>query len=155
MLQTEDFGVRNSSGSIPLLARHTYLNWLFPSPIILPTRGSRKLSLSAPQLLSVVLVLVGLVIQFFRPSPNLSFLPLRQSSEVESVKSRTLHTCPKSLPFLESFPISRLHKMTLLEEAKRVAAEFDYPAKEVNKGVKEFIRQMGWFSGAYTSGTGA
>jgi hexokinase len=32
--------------------------------------------------------------------------------------------------------------MALLEEAKRVAAEFEYPPEEVNKGVKEFIRQM-------------
>ena len=33
--------------------------------------------------------------------------------------------------------------MSLLEEAGRVAAEFDYTAEDVNKGVKEFIRQMG------------
>jgi hypothetical protein len=33
--------------------------------------------------------------------------------------------------------------MSLLKEAHRVAAEFDYPAKEVNRGVKEFIREMG------------
>lgn len=33
--------------------------------------------------------------------------------------------------------------MSLLDEARRVAAEFEYPAEEVNKGVKEFIRQMG------------
>jgi len=33
--------------------------------------------------------------------------------------------------------------MSLIEEAKNVAAEFKYPGAEVNKGVKEFIRQMG------------
>lgn len=33
--------------------------------------------------------------------------------------------------------------MSLLEEARRVAAEFDYTKQDVNKGVKEFIRQMG------------
>lgn len=33
--------------------------------------------------------------------------------------------------------------MGLLEEAQRVAAEFEYSAEDVNKGVKEFIRQMG------------
>ncbi|TKA40486.1 Glucokinase, partial [Cryomyces minteri] len=32
--------------------------------------------------------------------------------------------------------------MTLVDEAKRVAAEFDYPTEDVQKGVKEFIRQM-------------
>jgi len=33
--------------------------------------------------------------------------------------------------------------MSLIEEAKKVAAEFEYPGAEVNKGVREFIRQMG------------
>lgn len=33
--------------------------------------------------------------------------------------------------------------MALLEEVRRVAKEFEYPPEEVNKGVKEFIRQMG------------
>lgn len=32
--------------------------------------------------------------------------------------------------------------MALAEETKRIAAEFDYPADEVRKGVKEFIKQM-------------
>lgn len=39
--------------------------------------------------------------------------------------------------------------MSLLDEVRRVAKEFEYPPEEVNKGVKEFIRQMGllqWFS---------
>ena len=45
--------------------------------------------------------------------------------------------------FSASFPVTREHKMSLLKEAQRVAAEFDYPAKELNKGVKEFMREMG------------
>ena len=32
--------------------------------------------------------------------------------------------------------------MSLIEEAKKVAAEFEFPAPDVNKAVKEFIRQM-------------
>lgn len=32
--------------------------------------------------------------------------------------------------------------MGLAEEAKRIAAEFEYTSQDVNKGVKEFIRQM-------------
>ena len=40
--------------------------------------------------------------------------------------------------------------MSLLEEAKRVAAEFDYSAEDVVKGVEEFRRQMGmWLLGLY------
>jgi len=45
--------------------------------------------------------------------------------------------------FFESFLVTREHKMSLLKEAQRVAAEFDYPAKELNRGVKEFMREMG------------
>ena len=33
--------------------------------------------------------------------------------------------------------------MTLLDEAKKVAAEFEYTAEDVNRGVKAFISQMG------------
>ena len=34
-------------------------------------------------------------------------------------------------------------KMSLAEHARRVAAEFDYPAEHAIKGVREFIREMG------------
>jgi hypothetical protein len=33
--------------------------------------------------------------------------------------------------------------MSVVEAARKVAAEFEYPPEEVRKGVKEFIRQMG------------
>ena len=36
--------------------------------------------------------------------------------------------------------------MSLMEEVRRVAAEFEYPAEAVNKGVKEFMKEMGSFS---------
>ena len=32
--------------------------------------------------------------------------------------------------------------MALAEEAKRIAAQFDYSTEEVRKGVKEFVREM-------------
>lgn len=32
--------------------------------------------------------------------------------------------------------------MALAEEAKRIAAEFEYPTDELEKGVKEFMKQM-------------
>ena len=35
--------------------------------------------------------------------------------------------------------------MGLAQEAARVAAEFEYSDDQVNKAVKEFIRQMGMF----------
>lgn len=33
--------------------------------------------------------------------------------------------------------------MTLREAAQRIAAEFDYPAADVNRGVREFLKEMG------------
>ena len=33
--------------------------------------------------------------------------------------------------------------MALLEETNRVAAQFEYTDEDVNKAVKEFLRQMG------------
>lgn len=33
--------------------------------------------------------------------------------------------------------------MALANAAKRVSAEFDYPAEDLNKAVKEFLREMG------------
>lgn len=47
--------------------------------------------------------------------------------------------------FAEPLSVSRTYRMDLLEDARRVAQEFDYPAAEVNKGVKEFIREMSRF----------
>ena len=37
-------------------------------------------------------------------------------------------------------------RMSLLQRAKQIAAEFDYTPEDVRKAVKEFIRQMGWCS---------
>jgi hypothetical protein len=49
---------------------------------------------------------------------------------------------PKSI-FDPELPYSKAPtNMALHEEAKRMAAEFDYSTDEVNKSVKEFIRQM-------------
>lgn len=49
---------------------------------------------------------------------------------------------PKSI-FDPDLPYSMAPtNMALHEEVQRMAAEFDYPASEVNKGVKEFIREM-------------
>ena len=35
--------------------------------------------------------------------------------------------------------------MSLMDEARQVAAEFEYSAEAVNKGVKEFMKEMGSF----------
>ena len=55
----------------------------------------------------------------------------------------SIAVCPNTPVFREPLPISRPYKMALLEQARKVAAEFEYSPDDVNKGVKEFIRQMG------------
>lgn len=49
---------------------------------------------------------------------------------------------PKNI-FSDTLPTSLAPtNMALADEVKRVAALFEYPAEEVNKGVKEYLRQM-------------
>ena len=50
--------------------------------------------------------------------------------------------CESPPPFPTVPPVSKVNKMSLASEAKRVAAEFDYTDDEVRKGVKHFIQQM-------------
>lgn len=51
--------------------------------------------------------------------------------------------CKPKSPFSADLPVTHvLTNMALEAEAKRMVAQFDYPAEEVNKGVKEFIREM-------------
>jgi hypothetical protein len=79
--------------------------------------------------------------------------PHQPNSQAEgySISDRT---CPSPSSALSAFGASfdteqtfynsvTERSMTLAEEAKRVAAEFDYSDEDVNKAVKEFIRQMG------------
>jgi len=51
-------------------------------------------------------------------------------------------TCESLHPFPTEALVSRPHKMALLQEAKRIAAEFEFSDEEVQKNVVEFISQM-------------
>lgn len=54
--------------------------------------------------------------------------------------------CPKpqqQVEFVGTFNTRPKRSMALAEQAKRVAAEFDFGQDAVNKAVKEFIREMG------------
>ena len=65
----------------------------------------------------------------------------RQEAYYEQLEPGT-QCRPKSV-FDPQLPYSRAPtNMALHDEVKRMAAEFDYPAEEINKGVKEFIREM-------------
>jgi hypothetical protein len=52
--------------------------------------------------------------------------------------------CESPHPFATAPPISPAPTManSLADEVKRVVAQFDYTDDDVNKGVKEFLRQM-------------
>ena len=57
-----------------------------------------------------------------------------------------LPTCPKpeqQVEFVGTFNTEHRRSMALAEQAKRVAAEFDFGDDAVKKAVKEFIREMG------------
>ena len=53
--------------------------------------------------------------------------------------------CTSASPkaFFNRPTLTSLYNMSLLQEAKRVAAQFEYNTDALNKGVKEFIREMG------------
>ena len=100
---------------------------------------SRRANLSPAQLLSFLAIFVVLVIQLFRdPSPT-----SRDRREPPASTPSADWFTPNPNIFLQPLPVSHPHKMTLLEEAQRVAAEFEYTGEDVKRGVKAFINQMG------------
>jgi hypothetical protein len=50
--------------------------------------------------------------------------------------------CESPQPFPTAPPVSKVRTMALLEETKRITAQFEYSDDNVNKGVEEFLRQM-------------
>ncbi len=103
------------------------------------TKLSHRSRFSATHLISFTVLLVVLAVQFLQPSPSIHGWHSRSRGPQQSPPA----FCENSDIFSQPPPISRPHKMSLIEEAKKVAAEFEYPGAEVNKGVREFIRQMG------------
>ena len=60
------------------------------------------------------------------------------------VQNLTAHTKqPRNSIFAQTFYTDTTKSMALAEEAKRVAAEFDFDQDHVRKAVNEFIREMG------------
>ncbi len=103
------------------------------------TKLSHRSRFSATHLISFTVLLVVLAVQLLKPSPSIHGWHSRSRGPQQSPPA----FCENSDIFSQPPPISRPHKMSLIEEAKKVAVEFEYPGAEVNKGVKEFIRQMG------------
>lgn len=114
-----------------------------PPSFSLSSKSYHRSRFSPTQLVSLTVLCIVLVVQLLRPSP----VPIYSTiwdPEQENVRLQSEAVCENLNIFAEPLPVSRTYRMSLLEDARRVAQEFDYPAAEVNKGVKEFIREMSW-----------
>ena len=87
-----------------------------------------------------------IVIQVFKVPSTIFEVPPEEVYIRRGTLEGSAPICREEDLFSTPLPISRPHKMALLEEAKRVAGQFDYPPEELNKGVKAFIQQMGGLS---------
>lgn len=97
-------------------------NALFPPPL------SQGLQLFAPDAkLSYSTILAG--------HPFLASPPAQLALDSQVCENHPL-------PFPTAAPTSTPN-MALVAETERIVAQFDYTNEDVNKGVKEFLRQMG------------
>ena len=99
---------------------------------------SRRSSFNPAHLLSFAVILLVLVIQLLK-EPSDQFDPSLTS--ILSSKPRP-STCENTVIFKQTPPTSEPREMTVLESAEKVAAEFEYTADDVRKGVKAFLSQM-------------
>lgn len=102
---------------------------------------------SVGKLVSFTVLLVVLAVQLLvHPLHDPLVLP-QDPDPIFSEESASLGinspACANPLAFPDQLSICRLHEMSLLQAAKSVAAEFEYGTAALNKGVKEFIREMG------------
>ena len=103
-------------------------------------QAKSRLRISPTHLLPCVILLVFLVFQYFPSPPYIHLRPTQRfkfafDDRPVAPVCRNTHLPHQDLHSLFS-------KMALQTEAQRIAAEFDYPAEDVNKGVKEFIKEM-------------
>jgi len=142
----------NSSSPRPVKATNAPNN---PSP----TRKSRQRDPARFSLTThTIVVVAGLLLAFlFAPRFPLSVREFfnRTQHWRASTPSITLRNplvfqepdiCPKPeqhVEFKGTFNTRPERSMALADQAKRVAAEFDFEKDAVNKAVKEFIREMG------------
>ena len=131
----------------PIFETSSSLPIVYPSTDFkLSPKLSRRPYFTPTQLLSFVVLLLVLAIQVFKSPSTIFEVPSEEVYVQEGILVGPAPICRKEDLFLAPLPVSRPHKMALLEEAKRVAGQFDYPSEEFNKGVKAFIQQMGRFS---------
>jgi hexokinase len=95
------------------------------------------------------------VLQFFLPDLRILFSPISNiPSHPRAAYSPAAHSptaataedlaiCENPLPFTKTPSISKPLAMSLEAETKSIVAHFEYTDEDVNKGVLEFLRQMG------------
>lgn len=122
-----------------------------------PLRKPGRASFATHTVIGAIVVLLALFFQVFAPHfPHtvLRFFTKDQHWTVSSpgitLRNPVLFTepqiCPKPEQIVEFKGTFRSHpkrSMALADQAKRVAAEFEFSDDGLNKAVKEFIREMG------------
>lgn len=128
----------------PIFETSSSLPIVYPSTDFrLSPKLSRRPYFTPTQLLSFVVLLLVLAIQVFKSPSTIFEVPSEEFYIGHGALEGPAPICREEDLFSAPLPISRPHKMALLDQAKRVAEQFDYPPEELNKGVKAFIQQMG------------
>lgn len=103
----------------------------------LSSKATRHSRATVVQVSFAAFVLLLFLLQIIH-TPRTLFTP-----SIPEIHSPISATCLRDPAFPTSPPVCTISKMGLIEDARKVAEEFEYPGEKVNKGVKEFIRQMG------------
>ncbi|KAI4606011.1 hypothetical protein J4E83_010278 [Alternaria metachromatica] len=127
-------------------------------PLQSPTQSARpdrprptRSPFATHTVVTVLVLLLALGTGFFAPHFSNAVLRTVINKQVPSFTLRNPivlqepSICPKpeqQVEFVGTFNTPHKRSMTLKDQAKRVAAEFDFDDNAVNKAVKEFIREM-------------
>jgi len=127
-------------------------------PLQSPTQSARpdrprptRSPFATHTVVTVLVLLLALGTGFFAPHFSNAVLRTVINKQVPSFTLRNPivlqepSICPKpeqQVEFVGTFNTQYKRSMTLADQAKRVAAEFDFDDNAVNKAVKEFIREM-------------
>ncbi len=106
-----------------------------PSPPKLSLKVALPIRFSSIYVFSFAFLLIVLLVQSLRSGSQLLLPSWTESKHDHIIDQRQR----ENKPIFVDEPAST---MSLHEEAQRIAAEFEYPADAVNRGVQEFIRQM-------------
>ena len=112
----------------------------FESWLSLPLQILCHFRLPLKQVAFFSIIVLVVLVQYLQP-PRLLLEPI-----ITDRRHPFSKVCLNHQILRQPLPICSRSKMGLVEDARTVAAEFDYSVEDVNKGVKAFIRQMGQYS---------